>query len=248
MSHEASEWVWRHSPYPAGAMLLLHLAIGRIVGKDRVCTESTTALAEDCRCSRRWIVTALSVLTEDGYLELIERGGGRGKPSRYRLLTPETVKQRVQPVHSKPERNGEASSPLDVAEFTVSEPSRAILSPSLKDLRQQKTSNDVELPLDAKGSIEEIFTAWQKSTGHERAVLDVKRRRLIANAIKSHGVGDVLDAVRGWERSPFHRGENERGHVYNGLELVLRDAAHIEQMRDLARSGSPIVRSQEWLT
>ncbi len=35
--------------------------------------------------------------------------------------------------------------------------------------------------------------------------------------------------------SPHHRGQNDRGQPYCDLELLLRDAAHIERFRDLDR-------------
>jgi hypothetical protein len=86
-----------------------------------------------------------------------------------------------------------------------------------------------------------VFDAWRESTGKHRAKLDDKRLRRIKSALRSYSLADVLDAVRGWQHSPHHRGENEQGTVYNELDLLLRDAAHIEQFRDLWRHGPPRV-------
>lgn len=80
-----------------------------------------------------------------------------------------------------------------------------------------------------------VFDAWRGSTGHLAAVLDIARRRVIEKGLKSHGLDDLVDAVRGWRHSPHHRGENERRTVYNELKLLLRDAAQIEKFRDLER-------------
>lgn len=85
--------------------------------------------------------------------------------------------------------------------------------------------------------VEIVFAAWRESTGHHRSVLDAKRRRIIERGLKTHPVADLVDAVRGWRHSPHHRGENDRHTVYDDLELLLRDAAHIERFRDLARGG-----------
>lgn len=87
--------------------------------------------------------------------------------------------------------------------------------------------------------VEVVFDAWRDSTGKHRAKLDPKRRRVIRAALKDYTPADLVDAVRGWRHSPHHCGENDRHTVYNGLELLLRDAAHIEQFRDLARDGPP---------
>jgi hypothetical protein len=91
-------------------------------------------------------------------------------------------------------------------------------------------------PVHPTSPVDAVFDAWLASTKKTaRTVLDAKRRRLIESALKSHPLGDVLDAVRGWENSPHHRGENGEGKVWNDLGLLLRDAGKIEQFRDLAR-------------
>lgn len=89
-----------------------------------------------------------------------------------------------------------------------------------------------------------VFEAWLTSTGRSnRTILDTKRRRLIDRALEQYPLADVLDAVSGWRRSPHHRGENSTATVYNDLELLLRDAAHIEKFRDLERNppGRPVL-------
>lgn len=92
----------------------------------------------------------------------------------------------------------------------------------------------------ATDAVSVVFAAWQESTGKRRAVLDPKRRRLIGNALRLYPVEDLTDAVRGWQHSPHHRGENERRTVYNDLDLLLRDTKHIEEFRDLERGeGRP---------
>lgn len=83
------------------------------------------------------------------------------------------------------------------------------------------------------------FAAWIESTGKtERTVLTRKRRELIEKWLDVYSEDELIDAVRGWRHSPHHRGENKDGTVYNDLELILRDAAHIEKFRDLERGHS----------
>ena len=86
-----------------------------------------------------------------------------------------------------------------------------------------------------------VFTTWQQATGKHRARLDPKRRKRIRDALKHYPLADVLDAVQGWQHSPHHAGQNPHGTVFNDLELLLRDAAHLEQFRDLWRDGPPPV-------
>lgn len=83
-----------------------------------------------------------------------------------------------------------------------------------------------------------VFDEWVAVTDRTgRTVLNEKRRRVIRKALADYPLADVLDAVRGWRKSPHNRGENDSGTVYNDIELLLRDAAHIERFRDLERSG-----------
>lgn len=99
-------------------------------------------------------------------------------------------------------------------------------------------------------AVDAVFEAWldAKTTFHGRrstAVLDPKRRRIIRNAIKlmkqggsDDPVADCVDAVRGWRHSPHHTGQNDSRTVYNDLGLLLRDAAHIENFRDIERAAA----------
>jgi hypothetical protein len=105
------------------------------------------------------------------------------------------------------------------------------------------------LVLQAEVSVSPFDQVWQawlgsralfaieqgRRVGHVR--LDEARRRRINNALKTYPLEDVLDAVEGWRFSPHHCGENDRGTVYNDLDLLLRDAKHIEEFRDYKRRG-----------
>lgn len=59
-------------------------------------------------------------------------------------------------------------------------------------------------------------------------VLDPKRERLIRNAINTHGPETVEAAIRGVGCSDWHMGRNPQRKKYTDLELILRDARHIE--------------------
>lgn len=62
-----------------------------------------------------------------------------------------------------------------------------------------------------------------------RPVLDTKRAKLITRAVDTHGADTVEAAIRGVGLSPWHMGKNPQGKKYTDLELVLRDAAHVER-------------------
>lgn len=91
-----------------------------------------------------------------------------------------------------------------------------------------------------------VFEAWVEATGRDQArtKLTADRRRRILKALKDYDEADLVDAVRGVSRSPFHCGQNERQRRYDDLELVLRDAAKIEEFRDLWRNLRPAEAQQ----
>lgn len=88
-----------------------------------------------------------------------------------------------------------------------------------------------------------VFDAWREATGHAGALLDDKRRRIIAAAIKRHGADDCLLAVKGWRHFAHNRGENDRHEPFNGLHICLGDTDHVEKFaRAEAAGGAPSAR------
>jgi hypothetical protein len=91
-------------------------------------------------------------------------------------------------------------------------------------------------PTPAPDPVEALFALWAslyRTTTTRGAVrpplLDAKRRRLIARAVADHGTDTVEAAIRGVGLSGWHMGNNPQRKTYNDLELVLRDAAHVER-------------------
>lgn len=84
-----------------------------------------------------------------------------------------------------------------------------------------------------------VFDAWTTAAGkRSNTLLSEDRRKLIRKQLRHYPVSDLVDAVRGWRHIPHNRGENDSHTVYNDLELLLRDAKHIEKFRDAERGES----------
>lgn len=85
-----------------------------------------------------------------------------------------------------------------------------------------------------------VFEAWIEATGRatKTTKLDAKRVDLIVGALTQYPLEDVLDAVRGWQKSPWHCGHNDQGKTYNALGTLIGSADRIEQFRDLYRDRS----------
>jgi uncharacterized phage protein (TIGR02220 family) len=94
----------------------------------------------------------------------------------------------------------------------------------------------------------EVFEHWRKAVGKAKSVLDAKRRDLIDRRLaEGNSVEDLKAAIDGYARSPWHNGENDRHRKFLGLELMLRDAAHIEAGLDLLmqhQAATPAVESK----
>jgi hypothetical protein len=128
-----------------------------------------------------------------------------------------------------------ASAPLasctTSSEVLYSEQSRAEQS------RGEQSRTSVELKLDG-GPVDRVFDHWRSEYGHQKSVLDPKRRRVIEAALKSYDEATLLASISGYRNSPHHMGQNERRTVYDDIELFLRDANHIENGLRFAR-GPP---------
>lgn len=67
--------------------------------------------------------------------------------------------------------------------------------------------------------------------------LSVDRVRLITMAVNEYGVDVVKQAITGCSLSNWHMGNNPAGRRYTGIELILRDSAHIERFVEFAVGG-----------
>lgn len=89
-----------------------------------------------------------------------------------------------------------------------------------------------------------VWSAYLEAIKPTRAKLTAPRRALIARRLREYSVEELVRAVRGYGRSAWHRGENDRGRPYIAVELWLRDAAHVEAGWQLDDSdGKPAKRA-----
>lgn len=79
----------------------------------------------------------------------------------------------------------------------------------------------------------DIFSFWQKMMLSPKSALDAKRKALIANALKIYPPAEICKAIRGCSKTPHNMGQNKQNTKYNGLNLILRDAEHIDYFINL---------------
>ena len=70
---------------------------------------------------------------------------------------------------------------------------------------------------------------------HQRSRPGKKETKLIGSRLaEGYSVGDLISAIDGCHRSPYHCGDNESGSRYQSLELIVRDAKHVQQFLEVA--------------
>lgn len=101
MSIDVSKVVWDDAPFYDGGTLIVLLALAEYADDKGVCWPHIDTIARRARLGLRQTRNILRQLKGDGVL-LVERGGGRGIHSRYRLCV-ETLKSiSVKPNSVKP--------------------------------------------------------------------------------------------------------------------------------------------------
>jgi hypothetical protein len=98
-----------------------------------------------------------------------------------------------------------------------------------------------EKPSGPPSDVQAVFDHWVAVHRTPRKgptpVLSTKRQSKIARAIADYGVEVCLHAVSGCAQSDWHMGDNPRRKKYDDIELILRDAAHIERFATIYAEG-----------
>lgn len=80
---------------------------------------------------------------------------------------------------------------------------------------------------------------------HPRAAKTPQRIDLIRRRLKDHDAETLIAAIIGNHRDPYCNGENQQRRQYHSLELILRDADHVEKYAALGRNENGNGR-REW--
>lgn len=94
----------------------------------------------------------------------------------------------------------------------------------IEKIREEPMSATPTVPSGIKG----VFNHWRQIHGHPKSALTSKRVVLIRKALQAYSEADLCMALSGYKNSPHHMGANPAGTVYDSIELMLRDAGHID--------------------
>lgn len=230
MSINVQNWVWQNSETNGNDRLVL-LAIADEADDDGSSAyPSMERLALKCRVNRATVMRTIRRLEEAGEI-IVDRPEEYGR-GRYNVYLVVMGRDGLSVADCQPLPKSRDTPKQRRERARNSAEGRAQVQPDPLTLVPVDPESTATPLVDCSDDVATVFDAWREATNHQRAVLDPKRRSKITNALKRFGVDELIDAVRGWRHSPYHCGENDNGTVYNDLDLLLRDAKHVEQFRD----------------
>ena len=96
----------------------------------------------------------------------------------------------------------------------------------------------VELEANSTSPVEKVFDHWRHTWQKPKAKLDPKRTKVIRSALKTYPPEILCESIEGYRKSEFHMGKNDTRTVYDDIEIMLRDAKHIERGLQFAQGRS----------
>lgn len=103
--------------------------------------------------------------------------------------------------------------------------------PSERTLSRAKKSAMI-----SDAAVAEVWEYWiekMRATSKRKPVLDATRRQVIAAAIHDYEIQGCKDAIDGCALSDFHMGRNKMNKRYDSVELIFRDAEHVEKFQEI---------------
>ncbi len=111
----------------------------------------------------------------------------------------------------------------------ILEPTNVELGANSTFVSTDKKLSKISKKKNWKLEVEEVFDYWRKVMNRDKSKLDKKRTAKLILALE-HGfsVDDLKKAVDGAKKSPFHRGDNKSGTIYDSIDLIFRNPEKIE--------------------
>ena len=90
-----------------------------------------------------------------------------------------------------------------------------------------------------------VFDHWRRTMGKNASAIfsPERRNKVLARLRDGYSVASLCKAIDGNRASPHHRGENEHRTVYDDLELICRDAKHVDQFIGFAEKAAGLPKS-----
>lgn len=112
---------------------------------------------------------------------------------------------------------------------------------------RRREENKPQLPCRAQRDVAAVFSFWQWWMERPRAKLTPDRRQKINTRLREgYGFDTIARACIGLSKSPFHRGGNDNGKVYDDITLICRNGSKLEGFADLASEQDAREEIDNW--
>jgi uncharacterized phage protein (TIGR02220 family) len=186
------------------------------------------------------IKTSLKQLRDTGWIEYTKNHDGSGHYSI--LIQPKVEKQHLDSDCGLQGCNNALSPKVEIplkgksTRISKKEPLvRKIKDKDIVNEEEPRSQISVEPQSRISNNIQQAFDHWiqvmEKKAG--ACKLTAKRKSLITARLKEgYTLDDLKQAIEGCRNSKYHRGQNDKGTVYDSIELIFRDGGNVERFRD----------------
>lgn len=228
MSNKAINWAWDVRVSSGAKLVLVYLANCANTKQGETCFPGIDRIADKCCLSRRSAISHIKEVTELNIVFKIKRYNKQG----HRTSNAYQINLEYQPslsANTAPSLSANLTPRDDKPKCKFRTPkckSRTLLYIETKE----ETKDICKV---ATSSIKNIFEHWQKTMNHPNAKLDGKRKSIIKKAIElGYSEDELKMVIEGCAKTPWNMGDNDSGTKYDDIELILRDAKHIERFMD----------------
>lgn len=184
------------------------------------CWPSHGHIADHCEISKRSVMNHIKALEEACFLTVLNRVKDNKKQSNLYHLHFERVKI-------------SSESPAPLNKVSSESPALGSESPALPSSEPpaHRTSHSLE-PVNEPITCEvtEIFNFWKFTMGKKRSKLtDTLKSKIQARFTDGFSFEDLRFAITGCKNSSYHMGDNDKGTLYNSIELIFRNANKTEE-------------------
>jgi hypothetical protein len=230
MSIDAMKWALRQPLSGCQKFVLLILAYH--ANESRLCWPSLDTIAEECGISRATTIHHINEISRIKLISKKHRHDVRGyrRSTMYTLHLDDNAD--IQSKKSQRRKNQRKDFESQSKDFDISNVRNSdgnIIERSLEQTIEQQKENEFNTSEKNISAIQQIFMHWQRTMNHPQAKPDNKRQRKITDALKEYSIEQLKMAIDGCSKTPYNMGENKQCQRYDDIELILRDASHIER-------------------
>lgn len=212
---------------------------------------SIARIVEKSHVSRAQVVRELKKLRQHGWIEWISgegwvetTSGKKRKANVYRVHLDPDAPEYMGAEAALPET---ASRMTALPETSVARMA-ALPETSMAALPEHlsiHSTNDKQTTITRDAEILEIFTYWQKTLGYRSKLDEARRSKIAARLADGFTVAQLKDVVDRTKKDPWRQGDNPRRKRYDGIDLIFRNAAKVEEYLSIARGTLPGAMPQD---